>query len=158
LPSLKKKLNYVSWDLNQFRTGKGLNYSDSERIYSLSAGIEIFKESPITGIGIGDLKSACKKIYTTRYQKELDHYPHNQYLFVLAGMGLIGFLFYAFAFLGPLVVLRGRYDPYFLSLYAVVIISGLAENTLERTFSIGFYLFFVGASLCYLYRPWVQQK
>lgn len=158
VPSLKKKIDYVNWDLHRFRVGKGINHSDSERLYSLQVGIDIFKKNPINGTGIGDLKAACQVQYKSLHGHALDHYPHNQYIFVLAGMGIIGFIFYAIALLGPLIFFRGSYDPYLLSLHAVIFISALVENTLERTFSIGFYLFFVLICFCYLTNKWAQPK
>lgn len=158
VPSLKTKLDYVNWDFHRHDIGKGVTYSDSERIYSLQAGLEIFRGNMIIGTGIGDLKHECQKIYQRRLGKVLEHYPHNQYLFVLSGLGVVGFIFYSIALLGPLVRLRGHYDPYFLTLHCVVFVSALVENTIERTFSIGFYLFFVLAGICYLTRKWAQPK
>jgi len=158
IPSLNKKMSYAKWDINQYKKGKGLSYSDSERLFSLEAGWSVFKSAPIIGVGVGDLKSKCQEAYAARNYPELQHYPHNQYLFVLAAMGIIGFILYSIALLGPLWFMRGSYDPYFISLHAVLFISALVENTLERTFSIGFYLFFVLLSLSYLTKKWDQQK
>lgn len=158
VPSLNKKLNYVNWDMHRFRVGKGINHSDSERIYSLQVGLDLFKKHPLIGTGIGDLKSACNKQYKEIHGQIMNHYPHNQYIFVLAGMGILGFIFYSIALLGPLIYLSGSYDPYLIALHGVIFISALVENTLERTFSIGFYLFFVLLCFCYLTNKWVQQK
>ena len=158
VPSLKKKLGYARWDLKQYKAGKGLAYSDSERIYSLKAGWELFQDQPVLGTGIGDLKHRCLDIYRRDLGKAIDHYPHNQYLFALAGMGILGFLVYGFSILGPLFLFRNNYHPYFLGLMLVVLISGMAENTLERTYSIGFYLFFALSSYCHLTRIWAQRK
>ena len=158
IPSLNKKMSYAKWDINQYKKGQGLNYSDSERIFSLQAGWAIFQSSPLIGVGIGDLKEKCQEAYAARQYPELQHYPHNQYLFTLAAMGILGFLLYSIALLGPLWFTKGIYNPYFISLHAVLFISALVENTLERTFSIGFYLFFVLLSLCHLTNKWDQQK
>lgn len=158
IPSLKKKLSYVNWDLSQYKQGIGLNYSDSERIYSLRAGKDIFLEAPIVGVGLGDMRAKCNEKYQSYLGRTLKHYPHNQYLFTLASMGILGFLVSMFALLGPLYLLREPFDPYFLTLHSVVFVSALAENTLERTFSIGFYLFFVLTCICFLTRRWERQK
>lgn len=158
IPSLKKKLGYVNWDITQYKKGVGLNYSDSERIYSLRAGFDIFKEAPLVGVGLGDMKQKCSEKYISYIGKSLKHYPHNQYLFTLASVGIIGFLISMIALLGPLYLLREPFDPYFMTLHGVIFVSALAENTLERTFSIGFYLFFVLTSICFLTRRWEQQK
>lgn len=158
VPSLKKKFDYVNWDLHRYRVGKGLNHSDSERLYSLKVGLDIFKKNKLMGTGIGDLKAECQQRYTEQHGQALKHYPHNQYIFILAGMGIIGFIFYCISLLGPLIYFRGFFDPYLLCLYGVVFISAFVENTLERTFSIGFYLFFVLTYFCYTTHRWAQQK
>lgn len=158
IPSLKKKMDYVQWDFKQYRQDKGLTYSDSERIYSLKAGWEIFKEQPLLGIGIGDLKAACKQYYQQFHNKDLDHFPHNQYLFCLAATGIMGLIAYMVAILGPVLHFRRRMDAYLASLILIILLAGMAENPMERTFSIGFYLFFVLASICYLTTIWEQQK
>ncbi len=158
VPSLKKKVGYFYWDIGKYKKGEGVNLSDSQRLYSLRAGWEIFQENPYLGVGVGDLKAECKKKYVEYLGEPLDHYPHNQYLFVLASMGILGFLFYLWFLLGPLVYFRKKYDPYFMTLYGVILVSALVENTLERTFSIGFYLFFVLLCISYMTRPWAQQK
>ena len=158
VPSLKKKIGYMRWDLEQYRAGKGSNYSDSERIYSLKAGWEIFRSAPLTGVGIGDLKSACDDIYERDLGRTMVHYPHNQYLFALAGMGILGLLVYLVALLGPLIYFRGQWDSYFLCLMVVILLSAMVENTLERTYSIGFYLFFALSSYCLMSTKWAPQK
>ena len=158
VPSIKKKVGYMRWDLKQYQEGKGSSYSDSERLYSLKAGWEVFKQQPVLGTGIGDLKDDCQAIYQRDLGRSLEHYPHNQYLFVLAGMGVVGFILYALSILGPVVLLRGTATPYFIGLILVVLLSGLVENTVERTFSIGFYLFFALSSYCQMTGVWAQRK
>ncbi len=158
VPSLKKKMSYANWDLGQYKEGKGLNYSDSERLYSLQVGVEIFKEHKLVGTGIGDLKAACQEQYQEKLGRKINHFPHNQILFVLAGMGFVGLGFYLLAAFLPLIYMRGHYDPYFLALHCIVFLSAMVENTVERTFSIGFYLFFLLSSICYLTRTWEQAK
>ncbi len=158
IPSLKKKISYVNWDLRQYKLGEGLNYSDSERLYSLKIGLDIFNDNKIAGIGIGDMRAGCDARYQEYLGKSLPHYPHNQYLFALAAMGILGFLCYMTALIWPLIALRRYLDPYFLCLHSVVLISALAENTIERTYSIGFYLFFLLLGIAFLCRQWEPQK
>jgi len=158
VPSLKKKMDYVQWDFKQYSKDKGLTYSDSERIYSMTAGWEIFKTAPMVGIGIGDLKAECQAYYKQSYNKVLNHFPHNQYLFALAAAGVLGLIVYLIAILGPVFYFRQEMDAYMASLVLMILIAGLAENPMERTFSIGFYLFFALASTCYLTTKWARQK
>ncbi len=157
-PSLKKKIDYTMWDLEQFRKGKGTSYSDSERLYSLQAGWSVAKEHMFLGVGIGDLKDECDKFYEKTLGKTLVHYPHNQYLFAVGAMGIVGLLIYLLCILGPIILLRSMMDPYFIMLTLVVLSSAMVENTLERTFSIGFYLFFALLSICHLTSKWAQPR
>ena len=158
LPSLKKKIAYTKWDYQQFKQGKGLTYSDSERLYSLQAGLAIAKTNPIVGVGIGDLKDDCDAFYQSKLGHTLVHYPHNQYLFAWAAMGIVGLIIYLIVILGPVFLLRRMLDPYLLMLTLVVISSAMVENTLERTFSIGFYLFFALLSICHLTSEWERRR
>jgi len=125
------------WDLTQYNRGKGKNYSDSERLMSYDLALELIKESPITGQGIGDLKSAMKKKNIENYgEKEKYIFPHNQYLYVLAGLGILGFIFFFGGLLGP--VLFYKPDPYIWLVYLSLLAAFMVENTIERAVSTAF--------------------
>ena len=142
VPSIQSKVGYMVWDLTQYNRGKGKNYSDSERLMSYDLALELIKESPITGQGIGDLKSAMKKKNIENYgEKEKYIFPHNQYLYVLAGLGILGFIFFFGGLLGP--VLFYKPDPYIWLVYLSLLAAFMVENTIERAVSTAFFLFFI---------------
>ena len=151
IPSLNKRVHYMVYDYNKYKEGKGDQYSDSDRIQSLQVGSSIFINNPIIGVGIGDLKEKCTEEYKIRFGPDkYVLYPHNQYLFILAATGFIGFLIFIIGFLGPFIV-NHHYNNYFL--FALLIIySGafLVDNVLERSFSAAFFVFFLclGISYC----------
>ncbi|NNF33476.1 MAG: O-antigen ligase family protein, partial [Saprospiraceae bacterium] len=88
IPSLNKRVHYMIYDLKEYLKDGGDQYSDSDRINSLLVGWEIFKDHPLIGTGIGDLKDECKIKYEEKFGADkYVLYPHNQYLFVLAGSG-----------------------------------------------------------------------
>jgi len=157
IPSLKEKMNYSNWDLKQYKQGTGLSYSDSERIYSLRAGWKVFVDNKVVGVGIGDVREACNDLYRQWIGSPIDHYPHNQYLFTLASTGVVGLVCYLIALLIPLIQFRAVIDIYFLTMHCILLVAALAENALERTYTIGFYLFFLLIGISYFVHRWKSQ-
>jgi len=143
IPSFKNKVHYTTYDLEMFRSGKGEYYSDSERWYSMSVGLKLFVDSPLMGTGIGDLKNECKEKYKILYNMDNEKYPHNQYLFILAGSGLIGLILFLVGMVYPAFHFRKRLGSLFLTIMIIVLVSFLVENTIERSYGIAFVLFFM---------------
>jgi O-antigen ligase len=147
VPSLFRKVGYVKYDYMMYQKGEGKSYSDSERIASYKVGLELFKKNPILGTGLGDLKNECEKTYEAlSIETSRINYPHNQYLFTLAGMGVIGLAIFLLGTCWPFFFHKAR-DPLFWVLHLTVFTSFLVENTLERSIGIGFYLLFLLAAL-----------
>jgi O-antigen ligase len=148
IPSLNKRVHYMIYDLKEYTKDGGDQYSDSDRINSLVVGWEIFKENPIIGTGIGDLKDECAEKYEKKFGPDkYILYPHNQYLFMMAGAGLTGLIVFIIFFIGPVLINR-HYSNWFL--LAVILIYGLGflfDNVLERSFSVGFYAFMLSIGI-----------
>lgn len=149
IPSFYNKFHYAKYDYEMFKAGKGESYSDSERWYSMGVGLELFKQSPMMGTGVGDLKSACRQAYKNLYNMENEKYPHNQYLFILAGSGLIGLILFLIGMVYPAFYFRKRLDSLFLTIMIIVMVSFLVENTIERSYGIAFALFFILSIMAY---------
>jgi O-antigen ligase len=69
---------------------------NQERLYLWEAGWKMFRERPVTGIGLQDLKP-----WVERYRSPEAHEPphghmHNVYLQILVTMGLVGFAAFAY--------------------------------------------------------------
>ena len=143
--SFRNKIDYMKYDYDMHLQNQGRHYSDSERYYSVQVGKEIFKDNIILGTGIGDLKSECIQMYKKIYpDKVLDFkYPHNQFLFILTGSGVMGLILFLIAIYYPLFYKKNRKDPFFLSFMILITISFFVENSIERSYSTGIYLFFV---------------
>ena len=143
--SFRNKIDYMKYDYDMRLQNRGSHYSDSERYYSWKIGKEIFKNNIILGTGIGDLKSECIRMYKKLYpDKVLDFkYPHNQFLFILAGSGILGLALFLIAIYYPLLYRNNRKDPFFFSFIILITISFFVENSIERSYSTGIYLFFV---------------
>lgn len=151
IPSFKAKLAYVRYDLKMHQSGKGGDNSDSARLTSLKIGMQIGNEHPIVGVGAGDLKKEVYKIYAAEYPEIKEpRMPHNQFISVYAGMGVIGLGVFILTLLFPLFYQKNYQDPIFLSFHLIVIFSFMMENTIENSIGIAFYAFFLLLGLNHL--------
>ncbi|MET0638217.1 MAG: O-antigen ligase family protein [Chitinophagaceae bacterium] len=67
------------------------------RLAAWSCGWELFKEHPVTGVGIGDKRNELIKVYEERNFKfaiRTKKNVHNNYLDILFSLGAIGFLLF----------------------------------------------------------------
>lgn len=144
----KKKINYMMWDLKQYKKGKGNSYSDSERLMSYAISFELIKEKPIAGHGIGDIGTIMTQKHKEKYgNKDKYIYPHNQYLYILTCIGFLGALVFFFGLLSPLIFAE-RKNIFLLAIFTLMLISFLVENTIQRAVITGFFLFFILLNLC----------
>ena len=147
--SFYNKVHYTMHDLKMNQAGKGENYSDSERLLSIKTGLELIKENPILGTGIGDLEGQVSSIYLDEYKKSIVKLPHNQFVLSAAGMGLILGFVYILCFTFPLLYRRNYYDLLLLSFFVAMTLLCLVEKPLERSSFIAFYGLFVCAGISY---------
>lgn len=144
IPSFKGKIDYAFWDFKMYQAGKGQEYSDANRLISLEVGLKIGHANPILGVGAGNLKQAVKKVYSTDYpQAKKQIMPHNQFLSVYAGMGIVGLFLFLGAFFFPLFYKNNYRQPIFLAFHVIVFFSFMMENTIENAMGIAFYTFFL---------------
>jgi len=143
LPSLKQKWEYTVYDWQQYRQGKGATYSDSERWISMQTGWMIWKNHPWLGAGAGDLPAETQKILAEHFPQyhATPKLPHNQFLYLLAGTGLLGLALSLFAFLYPVFTFRGE-RALFFAFQVMVFVSFLVEYTIETAMGVAWYLFF----------------
>jgi O-antigen ligase len=144
IPSFQTKINYMRWDWMQFQEGKGAEYADSGRLSSLIVGWELWKQHPVLGVGMGNLRNAVEKEYTERFPAfEQPHMPHNQFLFIAAGSGGIGLAAFIFGFFYPLFYKQNYRHPYLLAFYAIITTAFMLEHTVENSIGVGFVCFFL---------------
>jgi O-antigen ligase len=151
-PTLENKFHYMRYDLQNYFSG---NYeifgSDTRRLLSFRAGIEAGNEKPLLGHGYGDIKKAVadsfqKKFNTVPETNRL--MPHNQFIFIYVGLGIVGLLIFLYSFFIPLFYNRNWNNTILLSLTVMVFTSFLSEYTLETQIGVAFYLFFLLPSFC----------
>lgn len=140
IPSFRAKARYSIYDVEMYLAGEEGKYSDSERIISLQLGMSIGNKHPIWGIGAGDLRKEMHRQYRLTYPDLPAKMPHNQWVSVFAGTGIIGLFFFCLAFFTPLFYHKNYKEPLLFTLYLVVFISFMMENTLETSIGVALYL------------------
>lgn len=150
IPSFKNKIDYSIYDMKMHRQGTGEHYSDSERLISLKVGIAIGNDHKVIGVGAGDLKKEVRKIYETDYPLVSEtKMPHNQFVSVYAGSGIIGLIFFVCTFFFPIFYRKNYEDPLLVVLHLIILTSFMMENTIENAIGIAFYIFFLLIALNY---------
>jgi O-antigen ligase len=144
IPSLKQKIGYVYYDIDQFLKGKATDQlSDASRLISWKMGMELFKNNPISGVGAGNIRLKMNELYKRDYptfKKKLT--PHNQFIMVLASSGLIGLFLFCIGFFAPLFYGKNYKDPFVLAIYLSFFASFLVEATFENAMGVAIFLFF----------------
>ena len=142
-PMIQAKVAYMLYDWHMYVDNGGELYSDSERLFSIQVGLELWGQNLMLGTGIGDLLDMCTNIYMAQDRGGPVNYPHAQFFYLLAGTGLIGTLLFMVGFLYPLRVSQINGNKLYLLLSAIYLnysISFLVENSMERSISIAFFL------------------
>jgi O-antigen ligase len=145
MPSVKARMNYMKFDLEQlflFQNASGL--SDAGRILSIEKGMELFREYPLTGVGIGDLRVEMKKKLDAAPQHPQDLLlPHNQFVFVAAGTGIFGLIIFCIAVILPLARKKYLKNWLFVCFHIIILSSFFTEATIEEQMGTSFYLTFL---------------
>ncbi len=151
IPSFKAKIDYSLYDrwVRQQDMSQS-EYSDGARVMSLKVGLEIGREHPLLGIGAGNLRQEVKNRYALKFEEPIEpKMPHNQFVSVFAGTGILGLVLFLIAFFFPLFYKKAYQNTMFLSFNIIVLLSFLVENTIENAIGIAFYLFFLLLNLNY---------
>ena len=137
IPSIKNKIGYTVYGLNQLKTNRDSTnqISDTRRILSDKIGIEIIKKHPYFGTGIGDLKEEMNQIYKSRYpafNETVYSRIHNQYLYVMAGAGLISGIIFCILLLLPLILFIKNKNAVFTISYLMILLLMFWESFIEN--------------------------
>jgi O-antigen ligase len=145
IPSLKKKIEYVYYDVDMFLKGKATDQlSDASRLISWKLGLELFVDNPSFGVGAGNIRIKMNELYKRDYplfEKKLT--PHNQFIMVLASSGVVGLILFCAGFFTPLFYGKNYQDPFILALYLSFFASFWVEATFENAMGVAIFLFFM---------------
>jgi len=117
------------------------------RLAAWQCGWQLFKEHPLTGVGLGDKKDELFKIYE---QKQF-HFAiltgknvHNNYLDILFSMGVAGFLLFLSGWiLLPFVQVIRTHDGLALIILITFTLAMLTENYFDRSIGAMLFGFFI---------------
>lgn len=142
--SFRSRVAYMRHDLEVFFSGETpAGYSDIKRIISMQAGMELGKDNPVFGVGMGDVRDALNQVYA---EKKVEVYsgtlPHNQFIVFFAGTGIAGLLLALIGMMAPIFTQhRSRSWP-FVAMTLLLLTSCLFEATLEVQLGVAVYAFF----------------
>ena len=156
VPTFTKKVRNTVDDLNQVNVkGSGAHYSMSGRVVSYRVAKEIIKDHLWVGCGSANLKEEVQTMYERDFPEIVNNgigvlMPHNQFLYILSGTGIIGLTIFLSCFYFPLFIRRIRSFPLLRMHYLILSISFLFEATMETQTGNIFALTFVFLPLLYL--------
>lgn len=145
VPTLRSKIDYTLWSLQLYQQGNenAGAYSDSRRLFSYEAALDVIRSEPWRGAGVGDVRSEVEAYYRAHHPQLTDYVqPHNQYLWTAAAIGIPGAFFlltFNIALLGAAI--RRKNWP-IVAFNAIWMASFLVEDTLEMQIGVAAYLFF----------------
>lgn len=150
VPSFNRKVHYTIYDLQMYGEGQGSNYGDSGRITSIAVAYKLFKKSPFIGTGAGNLNNEVAELFAKDYPEyEKPLMPHNQFMFVIAGSGIMGFILFLIALFLPLLYRRAYRNDFYLGFYILFLTSFMIEHTIENALGVGMFSSFI--LLCLLF-------
>ncbi len=160
VPSFQTRLEYMVEDLSKYQDQRWNAYSDAERLLSVRAGIDIARSATLFGVGPGDLKTEMKRYFYRNFDKDTFKLPHNQYITLAAGSGLVGLFSFLLAMLLPLLIRRNYRNDFLLLLFTLILLSMLVENTFEVAVGVAIFIFFGLTGLNYQKRhpSWNQRS
>ncbi len=148
IPSFRTKISYMMHDLGTYTQDDVGFYSDGDRIRSILMGWEVFKKNPWWGSDVGDLGYDIALEYRQNFDTDIPvKIPHNQFVFILASMGLFGAIFIFPALIYPYFA-RGNWKDMYIAVHGMVFLTScIVEPTIEGTSGITFHLLFLGLLL-----------
>ena len=146
VPTVKNKIGYMKYSLELFAKNENIReLSDSRRLGSIYAGVQLIKENPILGVGIGDLMDETNKYLEEHYPEltDLELLPHNQYILTATSAGLIALLLFIYCTAAPFFYNEGYKDLFVCATQWMLIASFMVEHTIESQIGVAAYIFIV---------------
>lgn len=146
IPSVKMRVDEIQSEVKNYNSGGDPSgQSIAQRFVFWKIAVDIFKTSPIIGIGTGDVKDAYKNYYQEHpgiIQEKFQHRAHNQYLTILLTFGIIGILIFMYGILSPMFYQNKYFDYFYIVFLISFLLSMTMEDTIETQAGVTFYAFF----------------
>jgi hypothetical protein len=153
--SMKKRFYELVWDITEYQHGANINgHSFSMRLHYWEVALSQIKKKWLFGYGIGGVNQSMQEGYTsfkTQLDKNWQLRPHQQFLTITLGLGLVGLLFFITSLIYPMMVLRKQLPVIYFVFMVLTLVSFLFEDTLETIAGICFYAVFNSVMLSYIY-------
>jgi O-antigen ligase len=152
-PSLKKNISYTASVVTHYLESptkfirerpNGMS-GNQARLVIWTVSSQIIMDHPF-GIGLGNLDKEMQQRLIRLHQDELvekNYNPHNQFLQILAEIGLVGMLSFLFIMFLAIRHAWQRDDKLFLFLIFSLLVNCLVESMLQRQSGIVFYVQFM---------------
>lgn len=146
ISSVRMRTNEIAFEINNYKKGGDPSgQSIAQRFVFWKIALDIFKTSPIIGIGTGDVKQAYKDYYASHpglIDVRFQHRAHNQYLTILFTFGIIGFILFMYGIISPMFYERKFFDYFYVVFLISFLLSMTMEDTIETQAGVTFYAFF----------------
>ena len=145
IPTIKNKISYMRYSMEMFAKNENIrDLSDSRRLGSIYAGLQLMKEHPFLGVGIGDIMDETNAYLKDHYPDltNLELLPHNQYILSGACLGILGLLLFILFSTLPLFYNSGYNELFHLSTHLILFSSFMVEHTIESQIGVAVYIFF----------------
>ena len=144
--SLNTRIQQIIWEYYNYKNGGNLSgNSVMQRLEFWRAAVYIIGENPVFGVGTGDVKTAFKNQYEKmdtsldlKYRKR----AHNQYLTFGVAFGIIGFVWFIFSLVYPIIAQNKMFDYFYAVFFMIALLSMFTEDTLETQAGVSFFILF----------------
>ena len=116
----------------------------------------LVKQSPVVGVGFGDIKNEVEKFYVANFPQMSENdriLPSSEWMIYGSGTGWPGLILFSFAMLFPLFVKKLRKNIFWISLNIFIAFSYLFDIGLEVQFGV-----FVHSFMLLWWYKWLQLK
>ena len=145
-PGLRARLSSTLFEYNLYRRFNNPNGGSlSQRIEFTRASLHLIGQHPWFGVGTGDVPQAFNRAYDELHSPLSDEHrfrAHNQYLAIAVAFGLVGLAFFLFVLLCPWCACRKRRTYLYTVFLVIMMLSMLAEDTLETQAGASLFAFF----------------
>jgi O-antigen ligase len=144
---LNARLARITMEIQKHLEGADPNGSTiQQRLEYWKTGLDIIKQNPFIGVGIGDIQTAFNtqfELNDSRLHPENRLHTHQQFLTFWIGTGILGLLLFIFYTVATLLIAL-RYNSYLLLVFwAIITFSYFFEDTLETQVGVTLAAFFV---------------
>lgn len=145
ISSLRGRIYETLWEIDLYQTtGNASGHSLTQRFEYWRAALGIIASNPLIGVGTGDVPKAFEEEYKKNNSSLAQQWrlrAHNQYLTFAVTFGVIGFLWFLFTLVYPLLNKVNRNSFIYVTFFIIATVSFFTEDTLETQAGATFYAF-----------------